>query len=122
MSKFVVGCNVKVADWGRQYSSYDTWFKRHQFDLPVEWLIHYAYDNDNFERFEHSPQQLIDRIYRVLYVDEDICLIGEYGDHDNLYGVFLVHEEGLKLAPRRMTKADIEKALGYEVEIVEDDE
>ena len=118
MSKFVVGCTVKVVDWGRQYSSYDTWFKRHQFELPVEWLIHYAYENDNFER----SQQLIDRIYRVLYVDDDICLIGEYSDNDILRGVFLVNEEGLKLAPRKMTKADIEKALGYEVEIVEDDE
>ena len=79
-------------------------------------MINYSYNNYNYE---HKP---IDMRYVVLYVDDYMCLIGNYSEFKHLRSVYLINESGIELAPRRMTQAEIEKTLGYKIEIVGDDE
>ena len=64
--------------------------------------------------------------YTVLYVEDSKALICEY---DLLNGVFnvvretyLIGTDGLEDVPKRMTKKQIEKELGYPIEIVEEEE
>lgn len=51
--------------------------------------------------------------HRMLY------LIKHEGKHYGNY-VYLIDEAGIEVASRKMTLADIEKELGYSVEIVEE--
>lgn len=117
MSKFKAGDVVIVKDWGRQFTTYTDWFIGHKDEIPIEWMIKYSYDNRNFE---YEP---IDMRYVVLYVDDYMYLIGNCNNEfKHLRSVYLIHEDGIEFAPRRMTQAEIEKALGYKIEIVGDDE
>lgn len=118
MSKFKAGDIVTVVDWGRQYSTYADWFLSRKSEFPAEWLVKYAYDNCMFERpLTHKCY------YTVLYVAGNMYLIGECRGYTGRLGsVYLISEGGIALAPKRMTKADIEKELGYTIEIIEEDE
>ena len=116
MSKFKAGDVVTVVNWGKQYTTYTEWFLFRKSEFPTEWLVKYAYANCMFKR------PLTHKYYTVLYVDDDMCLIGEREGYNTgrLGSVYIISEDGIALAPKRMTKADIEKELGYRIEIIEE--
>lgn len=120
MNKFKVGDLVKVANWGSQYSTHRDWFLAHMSDtgFKAEWAIRYAFDNELFEN--ESGERAKQETYQILYIDGHKYLISVAGTRSCYQPVYLIQEDGLKRLPRKMTKADIEKELGYEVEIIEE--
>lgn len=114
-----VGDIVKVNDWGKAYSTYSKWFERWKSVLKYEWAVHYAYgDKSKYFANRHD-----DCLYCVLFVNDqtDAVLIGDGASKD--YKVYLVNISGLeKQYSKRMTKTQIEKELGYKIEIIEEDE
>ena len=122
MNEFKVGDLVKVANWGSQYSSHRDWFLAHMSDagFEAEWAIRYAFDNALYE-IESLGDFAKQKTYQILYIDGIKYLIS-IADTDSLYTpVYLIHEKGLKRTPRKMTLKEIEKELGYEVELVAED-
>ena len=114
MSEFKVGDVVRVTNWGDQYSTCTSWFIAHASELKLEWMINYRYGN-YLKNSDHNP----DERFKVLFVDQDSgkCLIGEM--FINMVGcTYLIHEEGLVHARKRMTQDDIEMELGYKVELI----
>ena len=122
MNEFKVGDLVKVADWGSQYSSHRDWFLAHMSNagFKAEWAIRYAFDNVLYE-IESLGDSAKQKTYQILYTDGYKYLISA-AKTDSLYTpVYLINEKGLKRAPRKMTLKEIEKELGYEVELVAED-
>ena len=114
MSKFKVGDIVRVTNWGNQYSTCTPWFTKHASELELEWMINYRYGNFSKNSDHHSAER-----FKVLFVDpkDGRCLIGEM--FINMVGcTYLIHEEGLAHARKRMTQDDIEMELGYKVELI----
>ena len=118
MSELKVGDTVYVHNWGAKYTRHIDWFidklKEHRDDFNVSWAIRYAYDVFGEVTPGNTP-------YEVLYIDGTKVLI------TNVYGegqTYLVDKYSLGDCParkfRRMTKAEIESALGYEIEIIGD--
>lgn len=110
-----VGDVVKVTDSVRGHSIYTQWFERWKPNLKYEWVVHYHYN-------ARATCLNIKDLYCVLFVDtaENLALIREEGRSD--YKVFLVDIENLTEPSRRMTKKQIERELGYEIEIIEEGE
>ena len=121
MNGFKVGDLVKVANWGAQYSSHRDWFLAHMSNagFKAEWAIRYAFDNALYE-IESLGDSAKQKTYQVLYTDGYRYLISVAETRSVYQPVYLIQEYGLKRPPRKMTKADIEKELGYEVEIIEE--
>ena len=119
MNEFKVGDLVKVANWGSQYSSHRDWFLAHMNEegFKTEWAIRYAFDNALYE-IESLGDSAKQKIYQILYTDGYKYLISVAGTRSLYQPVYLIQEDGLKRPPRKMTKADIEKELGYEIEIL----
>ena len=112
MSKFKVGDKVRVVNNGNRYDTYTEWFEAYREHLKTEWLVKYRYNDDDV-------------------ITGDICTVLYYAPHttfhDMLYlikhgtdYVYLIGEAGIEVASRKMTLADIEKELGYSVEIVKE--
>lgn len=120
MSEFKVGDLVKVANWGAQYSTHRDWFLAHMSDagFKAEWAIRYAFDNELFEN--ESGEQAKQKTYQILYTDGYKYLISVAETRSVYQPVYLIQEDGLKRPPHKMTLKEIEKELGYEVEIIED--
>jgi len=118
MNEFKVGDLVKVVDWGQQYSTHQDWFLAHMNNdgFKIEWAIRYAFSNALFEIKSLGDSAKLET-YRVLYMDGVTYLISSIADTQAYQPVYLFNESGLKRPPRKMTKADIEKELGYEIEI-----
>lgn len=104
---------VRVTDWGRQYSTNTTWFVDNFNKLELDWVIHYAYD-DNISFLER--QFTDDAKYRVLYIDdvEDKALITKKYASKCIGAVYLVNLECLELYDKEteMTIKEIEEKLG----------
>ena len=103
---------VGVADWGRMYDTCIPWFKEHEGEIPVDWIIRYAYgDASNYEQRKCTDNNT----YVVLYVNEDKALISLYAANTKVY---LIHVNALYHV-RKMTLEDIEKELGYKIKLIE---
>lgn len=122
MNEFKVGDLVKVANWGAQYSSHRDWFLDHMNDdgFKAEWAIRYAFDNALYE-IESLGDSAKQKTYQVLYTDGYKYLISAAKTRSVYQPVYLIQEDGLKRPPRKMTLKEIEKELGYEVELVAED-
>ena len=112
MAKFKVGDKVRIVNNGSRYDTYIGWFEAYHKHLKTEWLVKYRY-NDN--------DVITDDICTVLYYAPHICthkmlyLI----EHSDGY-VYLIEEAGITFVSRKMTQAEIERILGYKIEIVEE--
>ena len=122
MNEFKVGDLVKVVDWGPQYSSHRDWFLAHMSNagFKAEWAIRYAFDNALYE-IESLGDSATQKTYQVLYTDGYKYLISVVDGRSVYQPVYLIQEDGLKRTPRKMTLKEIEKELGYEVELVAED-
>lgn len=112
MAKFKVGDKVKVVNNGSRYDTFIGWFEAHREYLKTEWLVEYRYNDDDI---------ITGDICTVLY-----CAPHTMNTSNMLYliehssgCVYLIGEAGIEFACRKMTLADIERELGYPVEIVE---
>lgn len=110
-----VGDTVFVKNWGDKFPMYTDWFvaQLKDKDFDVRWAIRFAYGVCG----DVSPRNMP---YVVLYVSGDKALIT---DASSLVDgkVYLFGINGLRYF-RRMTKQDIEKELGYEIEIIGEEE
>ena len=121
-----VGDIVKVRNWGRNYAYDNQWFDNHFDKLDRNWIINYAYDNskyDKYSNFKSDPNH-----YKVLYIGfnayEPVALIADYFDDDYVGAVYLIGLDTLDVVEhiKQMTKTEIEKELGYKIEIREEGE
>ena len=111
-----VGHEVRVIDWGHQYTTNIDYFKNIKDSVDIEIVIRYAYDDNspyNENRFRDT------NIYNVLYADDEhemalIALPGKYSP------VYLVDYRGLSPLPIKLTKSQIEGLLGYPIDIIEE--
>lgn len=89
--------------------------------FKAEWAIRYAFDNALYE-IEELGDSAKQETYQILYTDGYKYLISVAETRSVYQPVYLIQEDGLKLKRplRKMTKADIEEELGYEIEIIED--
>ena len=114
MRELKAGDRVFVKNWGSKFPSYSDWFvaqiQSHRKDFDIRWAIRFAYDVMG----DISPECVP---YKILYVENDKALITKDCDFD--YPVYLIATHALRPI-RRMTKAEIEKELGYEIEIIGD--
>lgn len=116
--KIKAGDMVYVKDWGKSYGSNYSFFQERLSQLKYEWMIKYGYENNMYELYKDG----IDRNkYKVLYVDGDMALITREYIY-NMSATYLIATYALKLAPVEMTKKQIEEALGYPIEIIEEGE
>lgn len=54
---FKVGDKVKVTNWGEQYSTNWPFFKDYCYDMPIEYLVRYAYgDSGHYEGKKRTDQ------------------------------------------------------------------
>lgn len=115
-----VGDEVRVINWGREYSTYWEFFEEH--DIPIGYAARYAYcDSSNFERFGEDAGDT--RIFSVLQVVDDstgqLALISSSKYSGKIY---LINPVALELVipegGRPMTVDEIEKELGYKVKII----
>lgn len=127
-----VGDIVRVKDWGKGYSCNNQWFNNHFDELNHDWIINYAYDNNKYDKYwEYNSDP---NHYKVLYIGyiefhnnykQPVALISEYfGDTEfgDVYveSVYLIGLDALDVVEhiKQMTKAEIEKELGYKIEII----
>lgn len=113
MAKFKVGDKVRVINNGSRYDTFTGWFEAYREYLKTEWLVKYRYGDDD---------NITGDICTVLYCAPHInCahIMLYLIEHSEGY-VYLIGEAGIEVASRKMTLADIEKELGYPVEIVEE--
>lgn len=125
-----VGDIVKVRNWGRSYSYDNQWFNNHFDELDHNWIINYAYNNSKYA--EYSSFKSDPNYYKVLYIGfnayEPVALIANY--HNTEFGnayvgaVYLIGLDTLDVVEhiKQMTKAEIEKELGYKIEIINESE
>ena len=128
MYNFKVGDIVQIRDWGAMCSTYSDWFVRNAHLLDIDWIARYAYgDNRNYLKYNNKEKDDNDkRKYKILYLDmcEDNCshyaLIESLNEPNNENEqVFLMSIYGIKPLKKQMTLEEVEKALGYEIEIIE---
>lgn len=110
---------VRVKNWGRGYTTYTGWFLNNFENLKPEWIINFAYNDDSKFRDKCKTDSAI---YKVLYVEDSKALICESDLFNTVRETYLIGIDGLKDEPKRMTKKQIEKELGYPIEIVEEEE
>ena len=110
---------VKVKNWGKGYTTYTGWFLNNFENLKPEWIINFAYNDDSKYQDKCNTDS---SIYKVLYVKDGKALICESNSFNTVRETYLIGTEGLKDVPKRMTKKQIEKELGYPIEIVEEEE
>lgn len=124
-----VGDIVSVRNWGRSYSYYNRWFNDHFDELDHNWIINYAYDNNKYGKYSDFKSD--PKYYKVLYIDfntyEPVALIADYlGDTADAYAgaVYLIDLDTLDVIKhiKQMTKTEIEKELGYKIEIINESE
>ena len=113
MARFKVGDKVRVINNGSRYDTFTRWFETYREHLKTEWLVKYRYGDEDV-------------------ITGDICTVLYYAPHCTcadrmLYlikhsagYVYLINEDGIDVVSRKMTRADIEKELGYSIEIVEE--
>lgn len=111
MAKFKVGDKVRVVSNGSRYDTFTAWFAVNREHLETEWLVKYRYDDDD---------NITGDVCTVLY-----CAPHPTRTHDMLYFikhgadyVYLIGEAGIEITSRKMTLADIEKELGYRIELI----
>lgn len=126
MEKIKVGDIVNVVDWSRMYSTNASWFEENFEALNRNWIVRYAFgDSSNYLEFSNNP--LDGTEYKVLFIgkhnmyNKPVALIAEDYRYSPVYLIALDALTIKKLAPKKMTKAEIEKELGYEIDIVEED-
>jgi len=124
MNNIKVGDIVKVKNWGRCYTTNTPWFIKNFTNIVIvdpECIINYAYDdNEMYKKYyimNSDPNE-----YRVLYISDGLALITDECflrkfDGSIRKAVYLISFDGLKKI-KKMTKAEIERELGYEIEII----
>ena len=125
MNGIKVGDIVNVTNWGGVYSTNLHWFKENFDALDRDWIIRFAFD-DASKYSEFGSNSLDETKYKVLFIgkhnmwDKLVALIAEDYDYSPVY---LIALDALitKPVPKKMTKAAIEKELGYEIDIVEEE-
>lgn len=122
--KIKVGDIVYVEDWGKSYASNTAFFENHLTEFKPEWVINYAYGNNMYSLFKNKVDT---NKYRVLYADKENALITNYTEYyydgySRIKATYLISKYGLRLVNVRMTKKEIEEALGYSIEIIEEGE
>lgn len=105
MRLFNVGDKVNIINGGERYSGYIDWFIEHIDKLKPEWLIQYAYSA------EEGPCEYDCEIIFADY-EHDKYLIMEPEPYSKVY---LVNH---KAFCKQMTLTQIEKELGYRIELV----
>lgn len=110
---------VRVKNWGKGYTTYTGWFLNNFKNLKPEWIINFAYNNSN--KYENMCKT-DSATYKVLYVEDSKALICEHDLFNIVRETYLIGTDGLEDVPKRMTKKQIEKELGYPIEIVEEEE
>lgn len=110
-----IGDIATVKDCGRMYLTFSDWFKRN--DVDVEYACRYDYNRDNLHSGDRV--EIID-IHPHHITKKNLCLVKIVNDIENdyFYYTYLIDEEGLSPI-KRMTKEEIERELGYSIEIVE---
>lgn len=129
MSDIKVGDIVNVADWGSAYSTNVHWFKENFDALDRDWIIRFAY-GDASKYWKFGANSLDKTEYTVLFIgkhnmcDKPVALIAEGYSCYSYSPVYLIALDALttKTVRKKMTKAEIEKELGYEIDIVEEDD
>ena len=125
MDDIKVGDIVNVVDWGNMYVSNVSWFEQNFDALDKDWIIRYAFGDDS--KYSEFDDDTLDKTeYKVLFIgkhnlfNRTVALITK---DDISSRVYLIDLDGLKIktVPKKMTKAEIEKELGYEIDIVEED-
>lgn len=111
MSELKVGDNVFVKNWGDKYPVCEEWFLRNmrKNEFDDRWAIRFAYDVTGVV----APYETR---FKILYIDGNKALITKASCTTN--PVYLMCMDSLVLARKRMTKAEIERELGYEIEII----
>lgn len=123
---YIVGDIVNVVDWGRVYSTNVSWFEKNFEALNRDWIIRYAFgDSSNYLKFRNDP--LDETKYKVLFIGKhNICnsLVALIAEDYAYSPVYLIGLDGLSryIPPKKMTQKEIEKELGYKIEIVNDKE
>ena len=114
MSEFKVGDNVFVKNWGDKYPICEDWFLRNmrKDEFDDRWAIRFAYNVTGVV----APYETR---FKILYIDGNKALITKASGASSNH-VYLMSMDGLVLARKRMTKAEIERELGYEIEIIGD--
>ena len=120
MMEFKAGDVVRVNDWGKRYTTHTRWFKEHQKDLDIDWVIRYPYNDNNHATYTSSKEP-----YRVLYCADNKALITLNRDDGNwLYDeVYLISTSGIELANpiKEMKLSEVESILGYRVKIISEE-
>lgn len=125
MSDIKVGDIVNVVDWGCAYSTNVSWFEENFEALNRDWIVRFAFD-DSSKYLKFGDEPLDETEYTVLFIgkhnlcDKRVALIAE----SSYSSVYLIGLDGLSkyIPPKKMTQKEIEKELGYKIEIVKDKE
>ena len=100
---------VYIVDTGKLYTTNKSFFEGLRYYLPYEYAIRYAWN---------STQKLdLSADYTVLFIDDDKALISKDSDYAPIY---LIGIEGIRKTIKQMTLKEIEKELGYAIELVEE--
>lgn len=114
MREIKAGDTVFVNNWGSKFPMFEEWFVRQMVDnseeFDIRWAVRFAYGVTGMVSTNKNEP------YKVLYVSGDKALITELNCEVN-GPIYLIGTYGLRQF-RRMTKSEIEKALGYEIEII----
>lgn len=116
MSLIRVGDVVRVTDWGKSYSTNKMWFKQHEKELNIDWLIRFAYDDDR-KYVDKTVCKHDKRKYTVLFIDDAsrLALITSGGEFDSVY---LISTYAIVPWRKRMTLKEIEEIIGCPIEIL----
>ncbi len=95
MRDFKVGDIVKVKNWGGSYTTCNDWFTRHQDELPFEWVVRFAYGNEQF--FKYYDADSDDNAYIILHLSEERALITRNSRWEqDVQPVYLIDTNALK--------------------------
>ncbi len=126
MEEIKVGDIVNVVNWSHMYSTNAPWFEENFGELNRDWIIRFAFgDSSNYLKYGSEPLDKTE--YTVLFIGEHnmsnkpVALIAEGHSYSSVYLIALDALTSKKLSPKKMTKAEIETELGYEIDIVEED-
>lgn len=107
-----IGDTVKIINDGKRYTTFSKWFADNIDNLNIRDVVAYDYDDD-------KNQDYFDNVLcEVVYIDRknEICLIREMDDR---FLTYLVDLDGIASIKKQMTIEDIEKLLGFQIEIIE---
>lgn len=116
MSSLKVGDVVRVTDWGKSYSTNKLWFKEHEKELNIDWLIRFAY-GDNRKYLDKTVCKHDTCKYIVLFID-DVFRLALITSGDEFDSVYLISTCAIVPCRKRMTLKEVETILGYSIEIV----